>query len=140
MAAKQYASKTTVAPEKSQTEVRAMLKALGAGRLAVFSEPKGASVAFEVRGTFYKITAPRARFVAGVSRAIFAQSERSAWRDLVLIVKAKKVAIDQRTTTLEREFFSDVVSLEGSIPISHSEALIRLNYREGPPQDPVSES
>ena len=125
MAAKQYASTTTVSPEKSQAEVRQMLKALGAERMAVFSAPEGDSVVFEVRGTYYKITAPPAKGV---------QAERSAWRALVLLVKAKKVAIDQKITTLEREFFADVVLPDGSALIDHREALIRANYREGPPR------
>lgn len=125
MAAKQYASTTTVNVDKSQADVRAMLKTLGAERMAVFSAPEGDSVVFEVRGTYYKITAPPAKGV---------QAERSAWRALVLLVKAKKVAIDQNITTLEREFFADVVLRDGSSLIEHRDSLISANYREGPPR------
>lgn len=128
-----YASRTEVPVEKSQIEIRRMLQSLGAERLAMMQAPEGDTVIFEVRGCYYRIQAPPLP-EGRHTKAALAQLQRSAWRALVLLVKAKKVAIDQRITTLEREFMADTVMPDGSVLIDHHQALVKHNYRDGPPQ------
>lgn len=126
-----YATRTEVPVDRSQAEVRRMLTSLGAERMAMFSAPEGDSVVFEVRETYYRITAPP--IAPTLTKAARAQAERSAWRALVLLIKAKKVAIEGRITTLEREFMADTVMPDGKTLVEHRDAIVSHNYREGGP-------
>ncbi|WP_290494446.1 hypothetical protein [Hyphomonas sp. UBA4494] len=125
-----YAETTKVPVERSQTEVQKLLTALGAQRMAIYHQPEGVTVVFELGETYYRISAPPPHPVRD-TQAARAQAERAAWRALVLLVKAKKVAIDQKITTVEREFMADTVMPDGSVLIDHHRAIVAHNYREG---------
>ena len=64
----------------------------------------------------------------------FVPSAYAAWRAFVLLVKAKKVAIEQGISTVEREFFADTVMPGGSTLYDHHAELIAHNYRDGVPR------
>ena len=128
-----YASKTEVPVSRSQAEVQKMLLELGAERLAIIHMEYGVELVFRIRGTSYRITAPDLP-PARDTQAARQQGERSSWRALVLLVKAKKVAIDQNITTIEREFMADTVMPDGSTLIEHHAAIVTHNYKhDGPP-------
>jgi succinylarginine dihydrolase len=123
-----YAQGTEVPPEKSAAEIQAMLKSLGAQRMGIMHSPAETVVVFDVRGAMYRIATPP---LTPRPRVKAEQLEREAWRALVLLVKAKKVAIEQKITTVEKEFMADTVMPDGSTLLDHREAIITHNYREG---------
>lgn len=129
--ARVYAQDTTVPAERSQSEIRAMLKDIGAGRYAALEYGDTVEIAFEVEGIAYRISRPPLPEIAGKSSE---QREKAAWRALVLLVKAKSVAVKQGITTVEREFFADTVIPGGDRLIDHHEKLIGHAYKDGPPQ------
>lgn len=127
-----YAQDTTVNAHQSQGEVRSMLHEVGATRYAVMEHDGQVDIMFEINQTAYRISRPELPEIKGKS---IPQRERAAWRALVLLIKAKKVAIDQGITTVEREFMADTLTRDGSLLIEHREALLAANYgTDGPPR------
>ncbi len=126
-----YAQDTNVPAYKSQAEVRQMLAKMGADQFALMEMDGRVVMRFRVRQTTYQIERPA---LPDIPKKSVEQRERAAWRALVLLVKAKMVAIDQGITTVEREFFADVVLRDGSKLIEHQESLIDWAYEDGPPR------
>jgi hypothetical protein len=93
---KPYASTTKVPVSQSQAEIKEMLRALGADRLAVYEDREENYIVFEVPpkgerpSMMFKLTQPRPDTKEKNDRQA-QQIERSLWRALVLLVKAKKV-------------------------------------------------
>jgi hypothetical protein len=131
MSKRVYAQDTTVSSYKSESEIRKMLKQLGADRFAVAEVEGNIEIRFAVGSVVYQIARPDLPEIKGKSEE---QRERAAWRALVLLVKAKMVAIDQGITTVEREFMADTVLPHGAKLIDHYEELIESNYESGVPQ------
>lgn len=127
---KVYAARSDVPVDRSQTEIRKILTELGADRFAFYSQPSGDQIVFEIRDCYYRIAGPPLA-TEPKTKAQSEQAARSAWRALVLLVKAKKVAIDQGYTTVEREFMADTVMPDGTTLIEHREALVDFNYKQG---------
>jgi len=134
-----YAENTKVSVSQSQAEIKDMLRKLGADRIAVFEDRAENYIVFQLppshdRPEFaYKLSQPRPD-TSGKTAKQADQLERSLWRALVLLVKAKKVAIEGGITTVEREFMADTVMPDGSTLIDHYQAVIGHNYQDGPPQ------
>ena len=129
MTQRTYAQDTNVSVDKSTADVKKMLKALGADRIAVIESSDGNFLAFQHGSVAYKLTQPK----LDIPRKSEEQCDRAAWRAIVLLVKAKKVAIDQGITTLEREFFSDTMLPDGTVLGDHHKAIVGHNYTDGPP-------
>lgn len=126
-----YAEDTSVPAYRSQNEVREMLRAIGADRFAIMEVEGRVAMRFAVNGTLYQIERPAPPEIKGATAD---QKERAAWRALVLLVKAKKVAIEQNITTVEREFMADTVLPNGARLIDYREQIIEHAYSEGPPR------
>lgn len=129
--ARRYANDTEVPVERSQSEVKKMLKALGADRIAVLEDPKGSAVWFQIPPVAYVVKTPE---VDPGERNV-EKRLRSDWRAIVLLIKAKKVGIEQGITSIEREFLADAVMPDGSRLIDHAPTMIESAYQQGgPPQ------
>jgi hypothetical protein len=126
-----YAQDTKVPAYKSENEIREMLRSLGADRFAIAEVEGAIEIRFAVGSTVFQIARPDLPDIPGKTDA---QRERVAWRALVILVKAKKVAIDQGVTTVEREFMADTMLPHGAKLIDHYEELIESNYQSGVPQ------
>lgn len=126
-----YAQDTTVPTYKSQNEVRTMLSAMGADRFALAEYDGQVVMRFRVGSVMYQIERPDLPEIRGKSDE---QRERAAWRALVLLVKAKRVAIEQGITTVEREFMADTVLPNGARLIDYHQELVSNSYADGPPQ------
>lgn len=129
-----YAEDTKVPVARSQEQIKKMLRELGSDRMAVFESEQENSILFEIPNadgysTQYKLTS-----VVPEGRRTLAQRERASWRALVLLIKAKKVAIQQGITTVEKEFMGDTVMPGGATLIDYYQDLIAHNYSDGPPQ------
>lgn len=118
-----YASKTEVPVEKTEQDIKTMLKKFGADQIVTqWSEDKSI-IGFRVQNLVIKITLylptaddPEVTFgpsgrrkSAEEARGALNQLHRSYWRSMLLIIKAKIEAIEKNVSTVEREFYPDVV-------------------------------
>lgn len=128
-----YARQTTVSVEKTRMELETALRRYGAEKFGYMSEPGQAQVAFEVKGAsgvplHVRMTLPlpaKKDFEKGwrgsswrtapdhAVQERWEQACRSAWRSLLLVVKAKLEACAAGISTVEREFLADVVLPNG---------------------------
>jgi predicted NUDIX family NTP pyrophosphohydrolase len=128
--ARVYAQDTQVPVNQSHNEIHKMLTALGATRIGIMFGPEGSIIVFQVREVMYKFQQPP----ASENIRNKEQAERAAWRAMVLLIKAKKVAIEQGISSVEREFMADTVMPDGTTLIEHHEEVIKHNYKDGPPR------
>lgn len=113
-----YASGTTVPVNRSRDELERLLDKVGADSVATMRDGTAAAVAFRLTGRNYVLRLPfpgdeeLVKDSAGRKRGAAAvvvardQTIRERWRALVLLVKAKIVAIDTGITTPESEFLA----------------------------------
>lgn len=131
---KPYAENTKVPVSQSQAEVKEMLRKLGADRMMVFESADENFVVFEIPNQDGSSIAFKLTQKVPDGKGSVEQRERAAWRAVGLLIKAKKVAIEQGITTIEKEFMADTVMPDGSTLIDHYQGIVDHNYTDGPPQ------
>lgn len=139
-----YAAETTVSIERSKTELERLLERHGADQFGYMTDGDGALVAFRMRDRhvrflmpipprddFYLTPGGQQRYKeAAVDRA-WEQAQRSRWRGLVLIVKAKLEAVESGVSTFEREFLSDILLPDGRTVHEFLAPQIAKAYKDG---------
>lgn len=108
---RRYAEGTTVAAERSQAEMAALLRAHGVERQGWMQGPEGDELMFELGGHRFRFQILRPTIAeirrlypnAYDERAKMDAEWRRRWRANVLLLKAKLEFIDSGDTTLERE-------------------------------------
>ncbi len=141
-----YAEKTKVGIHKSKAEIETLLTRFGCNGFAYASDASTAMVGFtmpagdnrpaiQVRMTlplpdiadFARTPETRQRRTQAGQAAAHEQACRSRWRALGLIVKAKLEAVRSGISTVEREFFADIVTGSGrtmhELAAAHPEML-----------------
>jgi len=121
----QYASNTTVSPEKTQNDIKDTLRRYGASRFGIMEEAEKAHVMFEFerltiqlsvglpkKEDFNKTDAGRSRKKSAANEA-YNQAIRQRWRALLLAIKAKLEAVESGISTLEKEFLAFVMLPNG---------------------------
>lgn len=123
-----YASGTTVSVERSEAEIKTLLRRYGADGFASGWEGRVAKVMFKRRGLAVRfiLTLPdpkERRFthteVRGTQRSdreaelAWEQECRRAWRALALVIKAKLEAVESGISTFESEFMANIVLENG---------------------------
>jgi len=121
----QFASNTSVSPEKTQNDIRDTLRKYGAGKFGIMEEASNAYVMFEFdrlmiqltvglpdKKEFVKTETGRPRKKSAVDEA-YNQAVRQRWRALLLAIKAKLEAIECGISTIEKEFMAFVVMPDG---------------------------
>lgn len=125
-----YASATSVSVDRSKSEIERLLARYGCNQFGTgWAHADGvnyAHVSFRHGSTSIMLALPmesprsflispggRRRTQAAAEEA-YRQEERRRWRSLLLVIKAKLEAVNSGISTLEREFFSDVVLPNGS--------------------------
>jgi len=121
----QYASNTTVSPEKTQTDIKETLRRYGATKFAIMEETDKAHVMFEVQNLMIQLTvglpnkdgfiktgAGRSRKKSAADEA-YNQAIRQRWRALLLAIKAKLEAVESGISTLEKEFLAFIMLPNG---------------------------
>jgi hypothetical protein len=132
MPSSRYAEGTTVSIERSRAELEALLVRFGAtGFLYGWSGQQG-MIAFELRGRRCRFVVrppteeemPALREAARKQRQASRDAEklvdqeiRRRWRELVLLVKAKLVAVESGAASFEEEFLGYLV-LPGNITVA----------------------
>lgn len=133
-----YAKATTVTVAKSKAEIEHILTRYGARQFySGWDEGEAiALVGFTVladdgtpRQVRLRLPLPVAEEYATAKKA--EQAERSAWRALALVCKAKLEAVESGISTIEREFMSDIVLPNGSTLGEWAEPQIAKLYAGG---------
>jgi hypothetical protein len=116
-----YAEKTTVPVDRSKAEIERILKAHGSTGFAYLSNERVSEIQFIFRNNLYKISlimpkkeefieSPRGRSRKdSIIDRMHEQECRSRWRELLLLIKAKFIAIERGTRSVEQEFAADIV-------------------------------
>jgi len=121
----QYASSTTVSPEKTQNDIRETLRKYGAGKFGIMEDADRVYVMFEFERLMIQITVdlPKkenfSKTDTGRSRKTsiaddaYNQAVRQRWRALLLAIKAKLEAVESGISTVEKEFLAFVILPNG---------------------------
>jgi hypothetical protein len=128
MAASGYASGTSVSSEKTRAEIERTLVRFGANEFAYGWVNGQATIAFTIRNlqVLFRLPLPdrgdpqfrltpssrRVRTKAS-AEAAWEQATRESWRALLLILKAKLVAVQSGVVTFEQEFGMHVLLPNG---------------------------
>jgi hypothetical protein len=121
MPERKYAAGTTVAVEKSEGELKALLKRRGATQLTTIEDTHGNRVAIGcvLQGRVLRFVLPLPDPTAReyqwdrTGKAHDAEVRRR-WRCLILAVKAKFTAIETGIVTFEQEFLAHIVLPDGA--------------------------
>ncbi len=135
-----YASRTSVVPSKTRAEIEHELEKRGASAFGYNRDGQRNVIAFTLEGLQVRMDLPmpspddfpdyRARNGVKVSgQKRYDEEVRRCWRALLLVVKAKLVAVDEGITTLEREFLADVVLPDGETVMEKTRPAIEQARR-----------
>jgi|SRR5882757_309531 len=128
-----YASGTSVPAERSRAELEKILQKYGATSFGYIWEHGPDAdryqqvIAFQVGGRSIRMAIPmparddpkftltptRQRRGTAQAQQAYEQEVRRRWRSLVMVIKAKLVAIEDGISTIDREFLSDIVTNDG---------------------------
>ena len=100
-----YAKHTRVPIERSQAEIQKILKKYGASKFGLLDQGENACIAFEAQNR-------RIRFILPLEPG-HDQTNRSRWRCLVLVIKAKLECIDTGLETFEEAFMPHIILPNG---------------------------
>lgn len=139
----QFASGTTVEPEKSQAEISSLLRKYGADGFGYGWEAGRAVIQFRAhdRHVRFMLTLPtdprqfarvgnRTRTPAQQKSALEAEVRR-LWRCLLLAIKAKLEVVESGIATFEEEFLSHIVLPSGETVGQHVQPAIAHAYNTG---------
>lgn len=113
-----YAAETTIPIERSRAEIEKTLAKFGADQFGYASGVLHATIGFRAHGRLIRFTLPMPD-TSGQTQQQREQKRRSAWRALVLSIKAKCVAVDSGIVTFESEFMAQTVMPDGQTAAEH---------------------
>jgi hypothetical protein len=122
-----YAQRTQVPVDKTRLEIERLVRKYGATGFASawLATQKGggtARVEFVCYDRHIRLT---------VDIPAFDQAARGKWRVLLLMVKAKLVAVDAKVVTFEEAFFADIVMPETNKTVYETaREQLRVSYRD----------
>lgn len=102
-----YAEDTKVPITRSKGEIEELLTRFGADQIATLTNATGWTLAFAVRGIRIQITVPMP------TEGPDSKEARRLWRTLVLVTKARLVAVDDGLERLEDAFLANVMLPSG---------------------------
>ena len=118
-----YASRTKVPSDKTRMDIERLVKKYGAKGFASGWHEGRAQVQFFAHNR-------HVRFTVSTANATAVQ-ERERWRALLLLVKAKLVAVDAKIATFEEAFVGDIVLPETGRTVWESvREPLRISYEE----------
>ena len=120
-----YASKTKVSVERSEVQLKELLRKYGADAIATFEDSRRmtAAVGFRMRGRNVRLTMPlpdpKAKEFTHIkpyqprttkaAHERWDQACRARWRLLLMTVQIKLEAIEAEVSTFDREFLADIM-------------------------------
>jgi hypothetical protein len=128
-----YATETKVPVSQTRHEIEGILGKYGADQFAYGSreEPRGAAIGFRYAGRQYRFLLPLPVAKDFKTKDQFEQAERSHWRALFLIVKAKLEAVEREVSSFEQEFLAYTLLADGRTLHEEVEPSIRQIYETG---------
>lgn len=141
-----YAKGTSVAVERTEGEIKALLRRYGASAMANFEGPSYAVVAFEMKerritmrlplpdrnaDEFARTPAKRQLRTADQRLAAWEQACRERWRALYLCIKAKLESVEANIETFDDAFMAHIQMPDGRTVSDHVQARIALAYQTG---------
>lgn len=141
-----YAEKTAVSVSKSKAEIEEMIQRAGADQFVSGYRDDRAVIGFTLEKRQIRFILPlpdkldksfwytperRNKRTEQQAYAAWEQACRSRWRALYLIIKAKLEAIEAGISTVEREFFYDVVLPDGRTAGEFLAPQIEAAYETG---------
>ena len=109
-----YAKQTTVPVSRTKDEIERTLTRYGAvAFVSGWNENGEAMIGFKMQDRSVRFIMPSQPESVLVSERQRAQEERSSWRALLLLVKAKLEAVDAGFTVFEEEFLPHIVTDTG---------------------------
>ena len=151
-----YAEKTTVSVAKSKADIEDMVQRAGAGQFVSGYKDNLAVIGFTMADRQIRFVLPlpskdekqfwytperRNKRSDEQAYAAWEQACRSKWRSLFLIIKAKLEAVESGISTVEREFFYDIVLPDGKTVGEWMAPQLEAAYESGkmPPLLPMFE-
>lgn len=148
-----YAQDTSVPVSKSRLDIEYMLKSIGATEYIQGNSNNIQAIAWTLNGKKYRmimkipdmdspevrITPSKRRRTDAQAKSYYEQLERSMWRQLYIIIKAKLVAVESGIRTLEQEFREDMLLPNGQTVGEYIGPQIEQAYLTGnmPPLLPM---
>lgn len=117
-----YATSTKVPVVQTQAEIGEMLRKAGATTYGTANEGDRGIVFFRLKDRMVRFT---------LKTGGGAQGERTRWRTLLLVLKAKLEAIATGLVTLEDEFLAQTMTGDGKTVSEHVQPIIEKNLIEG---------
>jgi hypothetical protein len=133
MASRRFAEDTSVPVERSRAEIEALLRRNGAEGFAFSWSHKEDMIGFQWRGHKIKFTLPAINDDKVRSIARREQLNRSRWRALLLVIKAKLEAVHAGIAIFEEEFLAYVVTQDGTTVGEHLVPQLRGGQLSLPP-------
>lgn len=128
-----YAAKTSVSVDRSQEEIKKMLRKNGAVGFAFSEFREKATVAFQMNGRNIKFVLPLPALgdkPTTKKQNEYDQKVRSKWRALVLCIKSKLECIESGITTFEEEFLSFMMLPNGSTVFEEVNPHVIESYKD----------
>lgn len=149
-----YAEKTSVSVAKTKAEIEELIQKAGAGQFVSGFKENMAVIGFSISNrqirfvlplpdkqdkSFWSTPERRNKRSEEQAYAAWEQACRSRWRALYLIIKAKLEAVESGISTIEREFFYDVVLPDGKTIGEWMAPQVEKSYQTGnmPPMLPM---
>lgn len=149
-----YAEKTSVSVSKTKADIEDLIQKAGAGQFISGYKENMAVIGFSLANRQIRFVLPlpdkqeqkfwftperRTKRSEKQAYEAWEQACRSRWRALYLIIKAKLEAVDSGISTIEREFFYDIVLPDGKTVGEFMAPQIETVYKTGemPPLLPM---
>lgn len=142
-----YAENTSVSPEKSLAEIRAMLKRYGATKFGYMDDEASIVLAFEAQGRRIRFRVPLPDLAEFGRRQVNQYTSRPAapqemiaareqavaqrWRALLLVIKAKLESVESGIETFEQAFMAHLVLPSGATVSEWAVPQIEQAYQSG---------
>lgn len=149
-----YAEKTSVSVSKTKADIEDLIQKAGAGQFVSGYKENMAVIGFSLANRQIRFVLPlpdkqdqkfwftperRTKRSEKQAYEAWEQACRSRWRSLYLIIKAKLEAVNSGISTIEREFFYDIVLPNGKTVGEFMAPQIETAYKTGemPPLLPM---
>lgn len=120
----EYARRTKIPADRTRLDIEQLMRKRGADQFFSGADGDRAVLAFRLNGRHIRFTLP-------LGDAKSEQHQRSRWRALLLVIKAKLEAIDLGILTVEDAFLADTILPDKRTVAEYMAPQIESAYRSG---------